>query len=348
MNCETDTVDETGSDFWFGKRGWPALLLDAFRHRSPGQSGGGQSVRSGAGRRGAHRCRPSGPAENGTTPEQFLAHWGISPAGTVALKFLVKGGGTGVFSISICSFIKDAEKCFIFQAAPEAACRRTPKSPASEASFAQKQKLDCALQLARTVSLDFNNALTSILGHTSLLLGKAEPGHPWRRSLLEVEKSAAARGGNRQRTCGIQPAGKGSAPRGAGEFERGGEPLRGFFPQRARRGNCLEAAIGKGPVRGAVRRGEVAAGVDENSGERRRGRHRRRQSDHGANAQRGSDRDDAGPERATGGGHLCLRGNHRQRPRASRRKCCRGFSSRFSRPRESRIAASAWRWFTAS
>ena len=55
-----------------------------------------------------------------------------------------------------------------------------------------KQKLDCALQLARTVSLDFNNALTSILGHTSFLLSKAEPGHPWRHSLMEVEKSAAA------------------------------------------------------------------------------------------------------------------------------------------------------------
>ena len=54
-----------------------------------------------------------------------------------------------------------------------------------------KQKLDCALQLARTVSLDFNNALTSILGHTSLLLSKAEAGHPWRHSLMEVEKSAS-------------------------------------------------------------------------------------------------------------------------------------------------------------
>jgi two-component system cell cycle sensor histidine kinase/response regulator CckA len=29
-----------------------------------------------------------------------------------------------------------------------------------------------------------------VLGHTSLLLGKAEAGHPWRHSLLEVEKSA--------------------------------------------------------------------------------------------------------------------------------------------------------------
>jgi len=128
--------------------------------------------------------------ENGMTPEQFLTHWGLSPAGTVALKFLVKGGGTAVFSTSICSFNKDEEKFFVFQAAPEAAAAGDAKNQASATSFAQKQKLDCALQLARTVSLDFNNALTSILGHTSLLLGKAEPGHPWRHSLLEVEKSA--------------------------------------------------------------------------------------------------------------------------------------------------------------
>ncbi|HKI68404.1 MAG TPA: ATP-binding protein, partial [Verrucomicrobiae bacterium] len=36
-----------------------------------------------------------------------------------------------------------------------------------------------------------NNALTSILGHTSLVLSKMEPNHPWRASLLEVEKSAS-------------------------------------------------------------------------------------------------------------------------------------------------------------
>jgi nitrogen-specific signal transduction histidine kinase len=58
-------------------------------------------------------------------------------------------------------------------------------------SSAHKQKLDCALQLARTVSLDFNNALTSILGHVSLLLSRAEADHPWRKSLIEIEKSAA-------------------------------------------------------------------------------------------------------------------------------------------------------------
>ncbi len=168
---------------------WPALLLD----------GSGNILRA-----NPAAVKTFGPvlegeapalsaiwsAENGTTAGQFLAHWGLSPTGTVALKFLVRGGGIVVFSVSICSFSKEDEKFFILQADPEAGAGDDAKKQGSEAGFAQKQKLDCALQLARTVSLDFNNALTSILGHVSLLLGKAEPGHPWRHSLLAVEKSA--------------------------------------------------------------------------------------------------------------------------------------------------------------
>jgi two-component system cell cycle sensor histidine kinase/response regulator CckA len=65
------------------------------------------------------------------------------------------------------------------------------KPTGGDSGLALKQKLDCALQLARTVALDFNNALTSILGHTSLVLSKMEPNHPWRDSLIEVEKSAS-------------------------------------------------------------------------------------------------------------------------------------------------------------
>jgi len=75
--------------------------------------------------------------------------------------------------------------------APAPSATAPGPAPASvEASLAHKQKLDCALQLARSVALDFNNALTSILGHASLLLSKAEPGHPWRGSLGEIEKAA--------------------------------------------------------------------------------------------------------------------------------------------------------------
>ncbi|HEY1719541.1 MAG TPA: ATP-binding protein [Verrucomicrobiae bacterium] len=137
--------------------------------------------------------------ENGLGAEQLLSDLEkIPPA--AALKFRAQDGSTPVFSVSVCPFKSGEEKYFIFQLfpAPPPEVKKPADAPppemkrqADEANLAQKQKLDCALRLARTVSLDFNNALTSILGHTSLLLSKAEPGHPWRRSLMEVEKSAA-------------------------------------------------------------------------------------------------------------------------------------------------------------
>jgi signal transduction histidine kinase len=169
--------------------GWPALLLDesgTILRANPAAAKTFGSVLEGE----APMLSAIWSAENSSTSEQFLAQWGRTTAGMAALKFLVKGGGAVTFPISICSFSKDGQKFFVFQAAQESASACDTKSQASEASLAQKQKLDCALQLARTVSLDFNNALTGVLAHTSLLLGKAEPGHPWRRSLLEVEKSA--------------------------------------------------------------------------------------------------------------------------------------------------------------
>ncbi len=73
---------------------------------------------------------------------------------------------------------------------PERPAAPPPRSDTAEQSAAQKQKLDCALQLTRNVALDFNNALTSILGHTSLLLSQVPAGNAWRGSLLEIEKSA--------------------------------------------------------------------------------------------------------------------------------------------------------------
>ena len=72
-----------------------------------------------------------------------------------------------------------------------------PQRPLGEAAStlaeaqAHKQKLDCALQLARTVSHEFNNALTSVLGHTSYILATMDSDHRFRSNLLEVEKSAA-------------------------------------------------------------------------------------------------------------------------------------------------------------
>lgn len=203
------------SEIVFGleSAGWPALLVDPR----------GAIVRANASALGVF-----GPVLNGTMPplasvwvgekgetaEQFLARWENSPATTAQLKFKTAEGAMEYFT-SVCAFAKDGRKWYVFQlltasppggapvpaSAPAATAAAAPapaaaphvngKEPTVDAALIHKQKLDCALQLARTVSLDFNNALTSILGHTSLLLGKAEPGHPWRHSLVEVEKSAA-------------------------------------------------------------------------------------------------------------------------------------------------------------
>lgn len=126
--------------------------------------------------------------ENGGTAEQFLAQWERAPASPATLRFRVKGGGMAAFSTSICSVTKDGERWFILQLLPEPA---RAANLGNDTTIIHKQKLDCALQMARSVASDFNNALTSILGYSSLLLSKAESNHPWRRALMEVEKSAA-------------------------------------------------------------------------------------------------------------------------------------------------------------
>jgi signal transduction histidine kinase len=124
--------------------------------------------------------------------EQFAAQWERAPAATLTLKYRVKGGAVSACPTSICAFDRDGRRFLLLQLHPEnPAPAGETKASQADAGLVLKQKLECALQLARTVAMDFNNALTSILGHTSLLLGKADPRHPWRASLLEVEKSAA-------------------------------------------------------------------------------------------------------------------------------------------------------------
>ncbi len=132
-------------------------------------------------------------AENDASPAEYLARWQRAPSTTLTLKLLGEGGVPGAWQAAISALPVGPETRFLFQLLPASVLPAAAESKAASADngLAHKQKLDCALQLARTVSLDFNNALTSILGHTSLILSKLEPGSPWRNSLLEVEKSAA-------------------------------------------------------------------------------------------------------------------------------------------------------------
>jgi len=130
------------------------------------------------------------PAENGVSAEQFLALCEQPATAAVPLKLQGPGGIGLSYLACVCAISDGGKKRLLLQLLPPAPPAEA-KSPSVEAGLAHKQKLDCALQLARTVSLDFNNALTSILGHTSLILSKMEPGNPWRASLVEVEKSAS-------------------------------------------------------------------------------------------------------------------------------------------------------------
>lgn len=157
------------------------------------------------------------PADLPETPVQFLGRLDRAKTSVKPLRCKVKSGKTTLFKSYICPVTRDRHPHFIFQlftehaasanaaappamgvpakppeTPPETAPVAQPAPPPApvEVNTAQKQKLDCALQLIRSVVLDFNNALTSILGHTSLILSKMDEKNTLRKPLIEIEKSA--------------------------------------------------------------------------------------------------------------------------------------------------------------
>lgn len=113
----------------------------------------------------------------------------------VPLKFRSRDGAVTTFLTSISSLTLASQKYYLFQLFPNGtggvkAGIADAKGGSVEINAVQKQKLDCAMQLTRTVALDFNNALTTILGHASYVLGQMETSHKWRFSLSEIEKAS--------------------------------------------------------------------------------------------------------------------------------------------------------------
>jgi signal transduction histidine kinase len=172
---------------------WPAFVVD--RGGSIRRANAAAVALLGPALEGDHTSLQAVLALEGheTTAEQFLANWERSMPAFQDLKFKTRGGQVTIQNTSICAFQRDQEKWFLFQLLREAPEGGT-KGASLEASVAHKQKLDCAMQLARTVAHDFNNALTSILGYTSLVLARIEPQSPWRSTLLQVEKAAERAG----------------------------------------------------------------------------------------------------------------------------------------------------------
>lgn len=196
--------EKTDEDFLLQNAEWPVLLVHnsgrVLRANRAGVRAFGASIE-----REEAQLEAIWSPHNRDSCQQFLNL--PPPDEPVPLKFHLKSGLPGDYWGQMCG--TSQENVLLLQllkgprSGPETA--GAPKPPvetaapssdtvirvAVEANLAHKQKLDCALQLARSVALDFNNALTSILGHTSLLLSKSEIGNPWRNSLVEIEKSAA-------------------------------------------------------------------------------------------------------------------------------------------------------------
>jgi len=193
--------ERNDEDFLLQNAEWPVLLVHkngrVLRANRAGVRAFGASIE-----REEAQLEAIWSPHNRDSCQQFLNL--PPPAEPVPLKFHLKSGLPGDYWGQLCA--TGQEDVFLLQLlkgpSPGSETTGEPKPPAEpaadgaarggvEANLAHKQKLDCALQLARSVALDFNNALTSILGHVSLLLSKTEAGNPWRSSLVEIEKSAA-------------------------------------------------------------------------------------------------------------------------------------------------------------
>lgn len=207
------------TDFPLETAGWPALLVDA----------GGEILRanacacavfSGADGLPPKRLVSLWTFDNGCSAEQFLKQLDQAAAPVFPLKLQSSKGGLQPFVVHINPWPAAGQKAFLFQiltrSGPAPAAKPTERSepptalsaapvevgttvspppvlpdPAEHPSAVTlQQKLLCALQLTRTVAMDFNNALTSILGHTTHVLAQMPPEHPWRSSVQQIEKAA--------------------------------------------------------------------------------------------------------------------------------------------------------------
>ncbi len=172
---------------------WPVFLVDASasvrRANAAASDFFGGKVEGGAAPLAALWTN-----ENGSDAPGFLQKVNAKKAMTGPLKLRGKGIAITPFNASVCLLERDGAPFYLFQLSPvasaNAAARPDTKGQSVEINLAQKQKLDCALQLTRTVALDFNNTLTAILGHVTHILSTAEATHPWRGSLMEIEKAA--------------------------------------------------------------------------------------------------------------------------------------------------------------
>jgi len=204
-------ADPQAADFPLEAAAWPVLAVSALGEVTQANAFA-RAVFGGADGNPPKRLVGLWTFENGCSAEQFLRQLDSGATFTFPLKLQTTKEGLVGFLVHISPWQREGKKEFIFQIHPKPAGRPstvslppaevpapaapvatpTPEpTPAPDANaLTLQQKLLCALQLTRTVAMDFNNALTSIMGHATHLLGQMPPDHAWRGSVQQIEKAA--------------------------------------------------------------------------------------------------------------------------------------------------------------
>src|SRR5688572_14817187 len=129
--------------------------------------------------------------DNQPEPQKFLSQFDGSAASAVPLNFKTKDGSVTI-PTSVCAFTREGDKRILFQLHGHGQPQKIDTTPLRKPDVpVAKQKVDTATQLARSVALDLNNTLTSIMGHCSWILSHMEPDHKWRKSMEEIARAAA-------------------------------------------------------------------------------------------------------------------------------------------------------------
>lgn len=210
----SESAATKASDLLLEAAAWPVLVVDSLGEITQANAFA-RALFGGADGQVSKRLVGIWTFENGCSAEQFLRQLDSGSTFTFPLKLQTAKDGLVGFLVHVSPAHRDGKKLFVFQVHPrsnpvpakaaapvaslpevKAAEPASPPPPPGVApvgdahAITLQQKLLCALQLTRTVAMDFNNALTSILGHTTHVLAQMPYDHPWRSSVQQIEKAA--------------------------------------------------------------------------------------------------------------------------------------------------------------
>lgn len=167
----------------FENAAWPVLWLDG-AGTVLRANGAAVNLLGPAAASGSARLTAFWAPDNPVSADGFFLQWTRAPLPSVPVSLRVRGGQSVRTQAWILSWSRDQERFFLLQLLP---------GPTGEVAGGEnaQARLEGVLRFARTLALDFNNALTAILARTSLLLSRLQEEHPCRTELLEIEQAAA-------------------------------------------------------------------------------------------------------------------------------------------------------------